>query len=295
MIFNYRGRDAGGTAVSGTIEADNRQRAIEELRQRGIVVTSCQEAVAARPQQRERFVRRSIGRRDLALFCRQLATMLGAGLPIINALNILQKQAEKAALRESIAALCRDLEAGEAFYRALERQPRIFSPIFTYTVEAGELGGTLTETLQQLAEHLQREHELEEKVKSALTYPAVVSVVALLVIGFLLAYILPTFRIMLFSLELPLPWPTRLLLEISELLRRCWPLIFLAVAGASFGLYRLSRQPRGRYQLDRLLLRLPSMALYITRRCYPASAVPWGRYCTAAFRFCWPWRWYSAR
>ncbi|PRR69927.1 type II secretion system F family protein [Neomoorella humiferrea] len=257
MNFAYRGRDARGNAVSGTIEAESQELAIRELRRQGIFITYCRPAVVTPARDWRRLLRRPVSRRDLALFSRQLATMLGAGLPIVTALHILQRQAENPSLRESIGMLLQDLESGEAFYRALERQPRVFPPIFIHTVEAGELGGALDETLERLAGHLEREHEVEEKVKSALTYPAIVSMVALLVVIFLLTYVLPSFQVMLNSLQVPLPWPTRLVMGLSEGLRRLWPFLVLFLAGASYGFYRWQQRPAGRYQVDRLFLRLP--------------------------------------
>ncbi|MDK2816192.1 MAG: type pilus assembly protein PilC [Moorella sp. (in: firmicutes)] len=257
MNFAYRGRDARGNAVSGNIEAESQELAIRELRRQGIFITYCRPAVVTPARDWRSLFRRPVSRRDLALFSRQLATMLGAGLPIVTALHILQRQAENPSLRESIGMLLQDLESGEAFYRALERQPRVFPPIFIHTVEAGELGGALDETLERLAGHLEREHEVEEKVKSALTYPAIVSMVALLVVIFLLTYVLPSFQVMLNSLQVPLPWPTRLVMGLSEGLRRLWPFLVLFLAGAGYGFYRWQQRPAGRYQVDRLFLRLP--------------------------------------
>ncbi|CEP66033.1 Type II secretion system F domain [Moorella glycerini] len=257
MNFAYRGRDARGNAVSGNIEAESQELAIRELRRQGIFITYCRPAVVTPARDWRRLFRRPVSRRDLALFSRQLATMLGAGLPIVTALHILQRQAENPSLRESIGMLLQDLESGEAFYRALERQPRVFPPIFIHTVEAGELGGALDETLERLAGHLEREHEVEEKVKSALTYPAIVSMVALLAVIFLLTYVLPSFQVMLNSLQVPLPWPTRLVLGISSGLRYLWPVLFLFLAGAAYGFYRWLQKPAGRYRFDRMLLRIP--------------------------------------
>ncbi|WP_258359260.1 type II secretion system F family protein [Moorella sulfitireducens] len=257
MTFAYRGRDTKGEAVRGTIEADSQELAIRELRSQGIFITHCRPVALPPARNWRHLFRRPVSRRDLALFCRQLATMLGAGLPIISALRIIEKQAENSSLRESVTLLLRDLEAGEAFYRALERQPRVFPPIFIHTVEAGELSGAMDETLGRLAGHLEKEHELEEKVKSALTYPAIVSMVALLVVIILLTYVLPSFRVMLNSLQVPLPWPTRLILGLSEWLRRLWFLVFLILSGAGYGFYRWQQRPAARYQLDRVLLRLP--------------------------------------
>lgn len=257
MNFAYRGRDARGNAVSGNIEAENQELAIQELRRQGIFITSLRPAGVTPARDWRGLFRRPVSRRDLALFCRQLATMLGAGLPIMSALRVLQRQVENPSLRESIGMLLQDLETGEAFYRALGRQPRVYPPIFIHTVEAGELGGALDETLERLAGHLEREHEVEEKVKSALTYPAVVSLVAVGAVIFILTYVLPSFQVMLNSLQVPLPWPTRMILGLSEGLRRLWFVLVLLLAVIGYGFYRWRQGPDGRYQVDRLLLRLP--------------------------------------
>lgn len=255
MNFAYRGRNANGEVVGGTIEAASQEEAVMELRQKGIFVTSCK-AVTSQSRKRQLF-QQAVNRHDLAVFCRQLATMLQAGLPIISALHVLHKQVEKDLLRGSIGKILISLESGESFYRALEKETKIFPPLVIHTVEAGELAGSLDDNLERLSEHLEREHEIEEKVKSAMTYPAFVSVVAVLAVIFLLIFVLPTFETILNDMNVPLPWLTRSVLAISELFRYLWPLILLFVIGGIFGLKFLRQNPEGRYWFDRFLLKLP--------------------------------------
>lgn len=257
MYFTYQGRDAGGNTVRGIIAAENQELAVRELRRRNIFVIECRPAVDKKNWEQRRLLRRRVSRRDLALFCRQLATMLGAGLPIITALQIIEKQVENRTLKTATAQILSDLASGEAFYRALEKQSRTFPPIFIHTIEAGEMGGALDETLEHLAIHLEREHEVEEKVKSAMAYPLVVCGVAVLVVVFLLTYVLPTFQTMLNTLQVPLPWPTRLILGVSQGVRRWWPAVGAGLGGAGYGFYLWYKKPQNRLLLDKALLRLP--------------------------------------
>lgn len=257
MDFTYQGRDTGGNIVRGIIAAENQEMAVRELRRRNIFVIKCLPAVDKRNWEQRLFLWRRVSRRDLALFCRQLATMLGAGLPIITALQIIEKQVENRILKTAVDHILRELASGEAFYRALEKQSRIFPPIFIHTIEAGEMGGALDETLERLAAHLEREHEVEEKVKSAMAYPLVVFGAAVLVVVFLLTYVLPTFQTMLNTMQVPLPWPTRLILGISQGVRRWWPAVGSGLVGISYGLYLWYKKPKNRFFLDKALLRLP--------------------------------------
>ncbi len=260
MLFKYRGRDAEGKTVSGSIKADNQRQAVRELQRRGISITFCRGEIASSIQGL-RFFRRAVSRRDLAIFCRQLGTMLRVGVPIISALNILHVQITNNNLRQGIVEIRRDLEKGEALSCSLSKRPNIFPIVLVHTAEAGEISGALDNILHYLAGHLEREYRLEEKVKSALIYPAVVSGVALLTIIFLFYYVLPVFQTMLIGMQVPLPWLTRLVLWFSQLLQQLWPFLLFVLAGVMGGFYYWYRQPQGRLQIDRLLLRLPVLGL----------------------------------
>ncbi|ADL08657.1 type II secretion system F family protein [Thermosediminibacter oceani] len=254
-IYSYRARDAFGQPVVGTVEAENEAAVVRLLRDKGLFI------VEVRPG-RERFainsgrLLRRVGKQDLAVFCRQLATMLGAGLPIVPALQILAMQAENKILRRNIEEIVRSLEGGETFHEALARL-QVFPPIMVHAIEAAELGGSLDEALEELAAHLEREHELQEKVKSALTYPALVVSVALAVLIVLLVFVLPAFQNMLNALGVPLPLPTRIVMGVSRALRRGWPILIFAAGILAYVAYGVLKTDNARYRLDGILLKLP--------------------------------------
>ncbi|MDN5346859.1 MAG: type pilus assembly protein PilC [Clostridia bacterium] len=239
------------------MEAENEAVVVRQLREKGLFVIDVRPARTRFAVNLKRALLRRLGRRDLSVFCRQLATMLGAGLPIVSALQILARQAENKVLRQSIEEILRDLEGGGAFHEALGRLQGLFPPIMVHGVEAGEVGGSLDETLEELAAHLEREHEIEEKVKSALTYPAIVVSVAIAVLIFLLTFVLPAFQNMLNDLGVPLPLPTVVVLSISRALRQGWFILTLVIGVLAYAVYRILKIETVRYRLDSILLKLP--------------------------------------
>ncbi|MCG0278422.1 MAG: type II secretion system F family protein [Thermanaeromonas sp.] len=262
MRYRYRARDANGNLVRGVLEAENEQLVARKLRENGYFITELR-PLKSEPDRSlglryfaPSFVKR-VSRKDLALFCRQLGTMLGAGLPIVNALRTLSRQADNRVLKESIDKVLDDLQQGEMFHRALGKMPKVFPAIMVYSVEAGELSGALDETLLRLAEHFEREHEITEKIKSAMAYPFIVFVVSLASIGFMLTFVLPMFSQIIGNLGVPLPWPTRVVLGVSEFLRRRWFGVLAAGLISGYLIWKWSQREEVRYSLDRIALRLP--------------------------------------
>lgn len=256
-IFSYRARDTLGQTVVGSVEAENEAVVVRQLREKGLFVIDVHPAQGRFAINPKRTFLRRIGKRDLSVFCRQLATMLGAGLPIVPALQILARQAENKVLRQSIEEILRSLEGGETFHEALGRLQGLFPPIMVHAVEAAEVGGSLDETLEELAAHLEREHELEEKVKSALTYPAIVVSAALAVLIILLTFVLPAFQNMLDALGVPLPLPTLVVMGVSRALRRGWFILIFVTGVLVYAAYRVFKIESARYRMDGILLKLP--------------------------------------
>ncbi|TYP53292.1 type IV pilus assembly protein PilC [Thermosediminibacter litoriperuensis] len=256
-IYSFRARDTLGQPVVGTVEAENEAAVIRQLRDKGLFIVEVRPVRGWFAINSERTFLRRIGKRDLSVFCRQLATMLGAGLPIVPALQILASQAENKALRRSIEEILRSLEEGGTFHEALGRSQGIFPPVMVHAVEAAEVGGSLDEALEELAAHLEREHELEEKVKSALMYPAIVVSAALAVLIVLLTFVLPAFQNMLDALGVPLPLPTRVVMGVSRVLRRGWLILIFATGILAYVVYRVLKTESARYRLDGILLKLP--------------------------------------
>ncbi|MGB9860502.1 MAG: type II secretion system F family protein [Moorellaceae bacterium] len=264
MRFSYRARDAQGKPVKGFIEAESEQLAGRQLRNQGLFITELRPIragaglpVTLRREDIRSWLSRPVSRRELALFCRQLGTMLSAGLPILSALRTLSRQADNPRLKTSIDRVVEDLQQGETLHNALSQFPKVFPPIMTYSVEAGELSGALDETLLKLADHFEREYEIQEKIKSAMTYPFIVLSVSLASVGFMIAFVLPMFSQIIGNLGVPLPWPTRAVLGLSALLRHRWFMFVAVPVLLGYLLRRWVQGERMRYSLDRMVLRLP--------------------------------------
>ncbi|MBO8128747.1 MAG: type II secretion system F family protein [Peptococcaceae bacterium] len=258
LVFGYKARDARGRLVSGFVEAESEAAAVASLRERNYYVVNLH---AAPEKQRETdlasIFRKKVSARDLAVFCRQFSAMINAGVPVLQSIHILAKQAENRHLRSVLSQVAEHLESGSSLSEAFRFFPREFPTVFTSMIEAGEVGGVLEDVLSRLAVHFEKEQKIRDKTVSALTYPVVVLVVAVIAVAVLLTFVLPTFVGVLQQLSVTLPWPTRVTLGISGFCREYWYLVF-GVLGLFPLLFRMLLQSdAGREWWDRLLLRLP--------------------------------------
>lgn len=211
-------------------------------------------------------VGRKVKASELAVFCREMATMLEAGVPLVGGLRAAILQMRNRSFRATLAAVVGHIEAGDSLSRALERYPATFPPLFAKMVEAGELGGMLDETFSGLATHYEKEYALERKIRGAMAYPAVVIVVAVAVVIILLAFVLPSLLGMFANLNVELPLPTRILIGVSGAMSRWWWVVVLGGAGVWWGMRAAHRNERMRTRLDGLALRLPVLGRLWTYR-----------------------------
>jgi len=256
-VYTYTARDINGTLSVGSTAGPNEAAVRRELREGGLFVITLEEQV-----EREGFGEllgrlRRVKLGDLVVFSQQLAAMVGAGIPVIECLHDLVEETESRVLRRALQQVVRDVQGGATLSQALARHPYVFSDLIIALVHAGEVGGVLEQTLQRLAEDLDKEQELREKVKSAFVYPAVVVAVAVGVVSFMLVYIIPVFEKVYAQFKSQLPAPTRMLIAFSGLVTHYWYLVLLGVAGVVMGLRAIVRTERGRAAWDRLKLRLP--------------------------------------
>src|SRR5213083_3005098 len=219
-VFAYRGR-AGGGAVTGEIEADSRPAAVTALRAKGVIATSVQEkavkaAAAAAPKKFGGKVRD----KDLAIYTRQFSTMVDAGLPIAQCLQILSEQNDSKTLREVTARIAVDVQGGATLAESFSKYPRTFDHLFTNMLAVGESGGVLDVVLQRLSGYIEKAAKLKGKVKGAMVYPITIVSVALLVIVFMMIFVIPTFAKMFQGLGAELPLPTKIVMFISEFTQR---------------------------------------------------------------------------
>lgn len=195
--------------------------------------------------------------RDLMLFCRQLATMLQSGIPLLHALKVLARQLENIAFRTKIDQVQMAVEEGSSFAEALAKQDRFFPPLLIGMVETGETAGVLDTIMDRMAEHYERQHDLEEKLRSATAYPLFISVVALVVILVMIVFVLPQFANIFNSFGMEMPLFSRILLQTGKLTAAYWPLLLLLLLLFYLSLKQFTKTDRGHLLADRFKLRLP--------------------------------------
>lgn len=255
--FEYRARDMSGQLFTGLILADDEAGVAGHIRNRGLFVTYIKEAKSAQDIGVWLQNLKKVTTKDLSIFCRQFATMLEAGLPILTCLAILTEQTENPRLKESLRKVYKDVQEGTGLARALEEWSDIYPDIMTSMIAAGELGGVMDVVMQRLAVHFEKEHRLNEKVKAAMTYPAVVMSMAVVVVIFVLTFILPTFVGMFQSMKVELPLLTRALLATSDFLKRNWLLLLTALVGIAVWLRFVLTKPGPQLIRDQIILNLP--------------------------------------
>jgi type IV pilus assembly protein PilC len=254
--YTYRVRDRQGKLVSGSLMGDNQQVVMAKLREMGYVPIQVAEKKAGMNieiQLRPGHVKP----KELSVFSRQFATMVNSGLPILRALAILSEQTESKNLAKVITDVRLDVERGSSLSGAMAKHPKAFNNLYAAMIRAGETGGVLDSVLLRLADNMEREVELRQRIKSAMTYPVVVLCMVSLIMMAMLLFIVPQFKGIYATLGGQLPLPTRLLLGVSDLVRKFWYLwiVFTVVAVILFRRYK--KTPAGRAQVDALKLRVP--------------------------------------
>src|ERR671921_73399 len=236
-LYTYRALDKQGEIVQDKTEGSGELAVVHELRQQGLMVIDVKEQSVANKDILAPF--KGIRLADLVVFSRQLATMINAGLPIVRALYVLSEQTENPKLKDVVVAVRKDVEAGSSLSESLEKHPKVFSRLYTEMVKAGEIGGILDGVLLRLADQLERDQDLRRKIRTALTYPIVVLVLAILVTSFMLIFIVPVFAGLFADLGGTLPLPTRICMILSNILTSFWGVF--VYAGMALGVYLFLR------------------------------------------------------
>lgn len=253
--YLWKGRTSSGETISGEMVANSKAEVIVNLRRKRVTLTSAKEK--PRNINLGLSAKKGVSTKDLAVFTRQFATMINSGLPLVQCLDILSKQAEKDVFRKVITQIMRDVEAGSTLADALAKHPRVFSELYVNMVEAGEAGGVLDVILGRLAAYLEKMNALKRKIKSAMTYPAVIFAVTIAASAFMLIFIIPTFAKLYADFGGELPGLTRFVMNLSVFVRTRWYLIFGVLLTAYIGFRRYHSTKEGKAAIDRLLLRLP--------------------------------------
>lgn len=256
--FAYVGRSKSGTVKKGELVAKSRDEAVEQLRKQSVVVTSLEEKAA---KEGFKFTLGSgVSEKDLVVFTRQFGTMINAGLPLIQCLEILSTQSENAALRKSVGEIKVQVEGGSTFSDALRRHPKIFDDLYVNMVHAGEVGGLLDTILGRLSKHIEKAMKLKGQIKSAMVYPAAIVGIAAIVITVLMIWVIPVFEKMFKEMsggKMALPGPTQLVIDMSNFAQGNWYIILGAIVAAVVAVKKYYATPQGKLAIDKLLLKLP--------------------------------------
>jgi type IV pilus assembly protein PilC len=261
-VFVYSGRTRGGQTITGEMEATSRETVVARLRSQQVIAT------AVRTKPRDITIpglAAKVSDKDIVVFTRQFATMIDAGLPLVQCLEILASQQDNKTLKKTLTEIRQAVEGGSTFAASLKQHPKVFSSLYANMVEAGEAGGILDTILNRLAQYMEKAMSLKKKVKSAMIYPSTIITVAVAVVIFLLIFVIPTFKAMFEGFGAALPLPTQIVLELSRIVRSYFLVGIGAIVGVLIGIRWWYGTSSGRTTIDRFLLRMPIIGILIRK------------------------------
>jgi general secretion pathway protein F len=261
-VFEYVAIDRAGKSRKGIIDADSARAARNKLRSDGIYPTRLEETqadeISERPSRLQfRIPLQRVRRADVVSTTRQLATLLSAGLPLVSALSGVLEQVKRPALRKVLSQVRERVKEGMSLASALMEHPAVFPSVYTAMINAGETSGTLELVVERLAEFGEQQLALQRKIRSTLAYPLLMLIVGVGVVVFLMAYVIPRVTQIFVEMKQELPLPTTILIGVSELFHKYWPLAILAIVGCFFAARYYVKTDAGRRRYDRMLLNLP--------------------------------------
>lgn len=256
-VYVWKGRDSRSGLATGEMAAENEGAVIESLRKRNIIVSS----VRTKPKELKMpgFASRGVNSRDLSIFTRQFATMINAGLPLVQCLEIQANQQESPVFKRVIEQVKTDVEGGSTLAEALKRQKQVFSELYINMAAAGEAGGILDNILLRLAVYLEKAEALARKIKGAMIYPVIMICVAIGAAAVLLIFVIPIFEKMFGEMGAKLPAPTLFVVGLSKFLQKYIILMLIAIAGAIFAIKSWYKTDKGQLFLDQFMLKIPIM------------------------------------
>src|SRR5919106_6696246 len=256
--YAYRVRTKEGRVLTGKMDADGEAAVASRLRSQGMIPVQITKESKASMKMEINIFPKKVKLKDLAVFARQFATMINAGLSLLRTINILADQTENPKLKETIGQMRDDVERGSSLSGSMSKHPKVFSSLFVAMVRAGETGGQLDTVLTRIADNYEADYKLRQKVKAAMTYPVVVAGIAVLLVTIMLLFVVPTFANMFQGLGGTLPLPTQILMTLSRGAKWLVPLlVVLAIAG--FVSYKRLRKLNAEFRLrtDKLKLKIP--------------------------------------
>jgi len=269
-VFEYVAIDRAGKNRKGIIDADSARAARQKLRSDGIYPTRLEEThaeeISERPSRLQfRFPLQRVRRAELVSTTRQLATLLSAGLPLVSALSGVLEQVKRPALRKVLSQVRERVKEGMSLANALMEHPAVFPSVYTAMINAGETSGTLELVVERLADFGEQQLALQRKIRSTLAYPLLMLIVGVGVVVFLMTYVIPRVTQIFVDMKQELPLPTTILIGVSELFQRYWPLAILAIVGCFFAARYYVKTDAGRRRYDRMLLKLPVVGVIVEK------------------------------
>lgn len=256
-LYKYKAISEKGEVLEGYKEAQSEYDIIRMLKNNNCYPIAIKEDVDI--ESRKFVFSKKVNKKDISVFCRQFYTMLNAGIGIVNCLDILEKQVENKRLKKAIMELYEDVQRGMTLSEGMKKQKNIFPILLINMVEAGEVSGNLDVLMERMAIHYEKEYKIENKVKNALVYPVLLSIVSIAVVTFLIVVVMPTFVGMFETSGSMLPAPTRILLAISDFISSYWYLLIAGLIFAMVGIMYFSKTAKGRQFFDRLKLNFPGI------------------------------------
>jgi type IV pilus assembly protein PilC len=270
--YVFKALDLAGGKAKGEVEADSKQAVSDQLKQRGLIVLDIADKHSSKNI--ELAFTKSVKPTELAIFARQLSTMISSGMSILRALYVLEEQTESKYLKETIVAVRKDVEAGLSLSDAMARHPKIFNPLFVAMTQAGEMGGVLEDSLQRVADQLQKDAALRRQVKSAMIYPALVATFAIGVMMALVAFLVPVFEGVFKEFGGELPKLTQVSVLMSKIVTHYWWAMFSVTGAVIVTFIKWKKTTRGRKQWDHFRLHVPMKIGTIVQQ---VSVARWSR------------------
>lgn len=262
-VYNYVAKNRQGKEIKAQVEADDFSQVARQLRQQGYYVVSIEKKEESKLDLKNlsisKFIHKRVKISDLAIFSRQFAVLIDAGIPLVDALEIVRDQTDHPTLNRVLEEVQEDVETGSTLSEAMLKHPGVFPALYCQMVRAGEIGGMLDRVLNDMAEHYQHQNKLNEQIKSTLYYPITFLVLAIVVCSILVTVVIPSFVSIFSGLGAELPLTTRMLICISEFLQKYWWFLLGGIILFIVIIYSYTRTPSGRYRFDRIRLKLPIM------------------------------------
>lgn len=262
-VFSYKAKSKEGNVIKGKVESNNKTNAVRTLSQMDLIVYEVEPINDI--LNKEISIGRPLKQKDFVVFLRQFATLVEAGILLVNAVDLLAEQTESTALKEALGGISEDIKEGKSLSESMTLYPELFPKLLVQMIKSGEVSGNLQEVLDRMATYYEKQYNLKEKISTALTYPIVVSTFAILITIFLLVGIVPIFGDMYASMGEELPFITQLVLGLSEAIKKYWWVFAIIIAGFVFVFQQMRKKDSGIYYFDHLSLKLPVVGTFIQK------------------------------